>query len=43
MLYLYGDFYFDNLKNVNKEVLLKLAKIYNKKVKNQILKICSIK
>lgn len=37
-VYLFKNFYFDNLKNIDKEMLLRISKIYNKRVKNEIAK-----
>ena len=37
-VYLFKNFYFDNIKNVDKEALLRISKIYNKRVKNEIEK-----
>jgi len=41
-LYLFGDYYFDNLENVDKKLLLQIGKNYNLKVIKRIKKICSI-
>jgi len=39
-IYLNKNYYFDNLKNINKETLSKMSLIYNKRVKNEVKRIC---
>lgn len=41
MLYIAKNYYFDNLKNVNKKLLLDISKIYNKRVNREVKQICS--
>jgi len=40
MIYLFKDYYFDNLSNINKDRLLEIAKIYNKRVLKEVEKLC---
>jgi len=41
-IYLSKNYYFDNLNKINKEKLLAISKIYNKRTKKEVEKICSI-
>lgn len=41
-LYLFGDFHFDNLENIDKKLLLKIGENYDLNVVAKIKKICSI-
>jgi predicted transcriptional regulator of viral defense system len=41
MLYITKDYHFDNLRHVNKNKLLEIAMIYNKRVIHHVKKICS--
>jgi len=42
-IYLFKDFYFDNIENIDKKLLLSIGKNYNQQVFYKIKKICSIK
>lgn len=42
VLYFNKKFYFDNLNDINKELLLKISQIYNKRVIKEVKEICSI-
>lgn len=39
-LYLSKNYYFDNLRNINKEKLLAISRIYNKRTQQEVRKIC---
>lgn len=41
VIYLSKKFYFDNLNNINKDLLKSISMIYNKRVKKEVEKICS--
>lgn len=41
MLYIAKNYFFDNVKNINKNTLLSISKIYNKRVINEVKQICS--
>lgn len=41
-IYLSKNYYFDNLNKINKEKLLAISKIYNKRTIKEVEKICSI-
>ena len=41
-IYLSKNYYFDNLNKLNKEKLLTISQIFNKRTKQEVAKICSI-
>lgn len=41
LVYLARNIYFDNLDKINKDLIVKISKIYNKRVISEVKKICS--